>query len=510
METQRTYIAIDLKSFYASVECMQRGLDPMTTNLVVADLSRTEKTICLAVSPALKQANAQRQRNAPGRTFTGASHDDTELKAHPELAIDYVVAPPQMAKYMKTSTEIYNVYLKYVAPEDIHVYSIDEVFIDATHYLGTYKLTPREFAMKIILDVLATTGITATAGIGTNMYLCKVAMDIVAKHIPADRNGVRIAELDEMSYRRTLWSHRPLTDFWRVGRGYARKLEAHRMFTMGDVARQSVQNDEVLYNTAALVIEAQDARHHVRAAICGLQCRGAFLLIADASGLAALACGEACGDEGLLFHTRLCLNRSGHAVQIPDFISLICRKCDGLNETVPAGGHPAVHAESSGYISGQVAVVSVEAFDVLIVRLCDEGLHLHIAGRHQRTGHTVEVDALVTLIDVVGFQFGGFAVRLGDASLNLQRPLELFGKLFPSFRGPAQDAQAGFPGQIISVRRIVLQNLRQGRFFFFSGGHPSIERRCISTPGRNQFPVRFAQQIPSARCQVEGLKHHRP
>ena len=265
MEKQRTYIAIDLKSFYASVECMQRNLDPMTTNLVVADLSRTEKTICLAVSPALKQygisgrarlfevvqqvkqANAQRQRKAPGRTFTGKSHDDTELKAHPELAIDYVVAPPQMAKYMKTSTEIYNVYLKYVAPEDIHVYSIDEVFIDATAYLNTYKLTPREFAMRIILDVLATTGITATAGIGTNLFLCKVAMDIVAKHIPADRNGVRIAELDVMSYRRTLWDHRPLTDFWRVGKGYARKLEEHRMFTMGDVARQSVQNDEVLY-----------------------------------------------------------------------------------------------------------------------------------------------------------------------------------------------------------------------------------------------------------------------
>ena len=265
MEKQRIYIAIDLKSFYASVECMQRNLDPMTTNLVVADLSRTEKTICLAVSPALKQygisgrarlfevvqqvkqANAQRQRKAPGRTFTGKSHDDTELKAHPELAIDYVVAPPQMAKYMKTSTEIYNVYLKYVAPEDIHVYSIDEVFIDATAYLNTYKLTPREFAMRIILDVLATTGITATAGIGTNLFLCKVAMDIVAKHIPADRNGVRIAELDVMSYRRTLWDHRPLTDFWRVGKGYARKLEEHRMFTMGDVARQSVQNDEVLY-----------------------------------------------------------------------------------------------------------------------------------------------------------------------------------------------------------------------------------------------------------------------
>ena len=277
MEKQHTYIAIDLKSFYASVECMQRNLDPMTTNLVVADLSRTEKTICLAVSPSLKQygisgrarlfevvqqvkqANAQRQRKAPGRTFTGASHDDTELKAHPELAIDYVVAPPQMAKYMKTSTEIYNVYLKYVAPEDIHVYSIDEVFIDATHDLGTYKLSARELAMKIILDVLATTGITATAGIGTNLYLCNVAMDIVAKHIPADRNGVRIAELDEMTYRRTLWDHQPLTDFWRVGRGYARKLEAHRMFTMGDVARQSVQNDEVLYKlfgiNAELIID---------------------------------------------------------------------------------------------------------------------------------------------------------------------------------------------------------------------------------------------------------------
>lgn len=201
MDTQRTYIAIDLKSFYASVECMQRNLDPMTTNLVVADLSRTEKTICLAVTPSLKQygisgrarlfevvqqvkqANAQRQRSAPGHAFTGSSHDDTELKAHPELAIDYVVAPPQMAKYMEVSTEIYNVYLKYVAPADIHVYSIDEVFMDVTHYLSTYKLSARELAMKIILDVLATTGITATAGIGTNLYLCKVAMDIVAKHM---------------------------------------------------------------------------------------------------------------------------------------------------------------------------------------------------------------------------------------------------------------------------------------------------------------------------------------
>ena len=222
MERQRTYIAIDLKSFYASVECILRELDPMTTNLVVADMSRTEKTICLAVSPALKQygisgrarlfevvqqvkkVNPLRQQKAPGHTFAGASFDDNELKAHPELSVDYIVAPPQMALYMETSAGIYDVYLKYVAPEDIHVYSIDEVFIDATAYLSTNKLTPREFAMKIILDVLDTTGITATAGIGTNPYLCKVAMDIVAKHIPADRNGVRIAELDEMSYRRTL------------------------------------------------------------------------------------------------------------------------------------------------------------------------------------------------------------------------------------------------------------------------------------------------------------------
>ena len=265
MEKQRTYIAIDLKSFYASVECIQRGLDPMTTNLVVADLSRTEKTICLAVSPSLKQygisgrarlfeviqqvetVNALRRQKAPGRTFTGTSFDDEKLKAHPELSVDYVVAPPRMALYMQTSTEIYNVYLKYASPEDIHVYSIDEVFIDATAYLNTGKLTPREFAMKIILDVLDTTGITATAGIGPNLYLCKVAMDIWAKHISPDRNGVRIAELDEMSYRRNLWSHRPLTDFWRVGRGYARKLEEYRIYTMGDVARCSLQDEDLLY-----------------------------------------------------------------------------------------------------------------------------------------------------------------------------------------------------------------------------------------------------------------------
>lgn len=261
----RTYIAIDLKSFYASVECIERGLDPLGANLVVADASRTEKTICLAVSPSLKahgisgrarlfevvqrvkEVNAERLRKAPGHKFTGSSYYAAELKESPELSLDYVIAPPQMAHYMECSTKIYQVYLNYVAPEDIHVYSIDEVFIDATSYLRTYRLTAREFAMEMIMDVLNRTGITATAGIGTNLYLCKIAMDIEAKHLQADKNGVRIAELDEMSYRRSLWSHRPLTDFWRVGSGYAKKLEANGMFTMGDVARRSVTDEGTLY-----------------------------------------------------------------------------------------------------------------------------------------------------------------------------------------------------------------------------------------------------------------------
>jgi len=255
---EKSYIAIDLKSFYASVECMQRGLDPMTTNLVVADESRTEKTICLAVSPSLKSygvpgrprlfevvqkikaVNNQRKWKAPKKTLVGESYNNTELQTRPELAVSYIVAPPQMAKYMEVSTQIYNVYLKYISPEDIHVYSIDEVFIDATHYLGTYKCTAHELAIRMIRDVLATTGITATAGIGTNMFLCKVAMDIVAKKMPADKDGVRIAELDEMSFRQQLWNHRPLTDFWRVGKGYAKKLEENGMFTLGDVALESM------------------------------------------------------------------------------------------------------------------------------------------------------------------------------------------------------------------------------------------------------------------------------
>ena len=262
---QRTYIAIDLKSFYASVECRERGLDPLDTNLVVADESRTDKTICLAVTPSLKsfgisgrarlfevkqhvkQANAKRQHNAPGHKQEGSSHFYSELQADPSLAVDFIIAPPRMARYMEISTRIYQIYLKYIAPEDIVVYSIDEVFMDVTDYLDTYKLTPHDLAMKIILDVLAATGITATAGIGTNLFLSKVAMDIVAKHIPADKNGVRIAELDEMKFRRELWTHRPLTDFWRVGRGYAKKLEAHGMFTMGDVALCSERNEDLLY-----------------------------------------------------------------------------------------------------------------------------------------------------------------------------------------------------------------------------------------------------------------------
>lgn len=265
MENQRTYIAIDLKSFYASVECRERGLDPLTTNLVVADASRTEKTICLAVSPSLKaygiggrarlfevvqrvrQVNDSRRQQAPAHMLTGKSFSDIELKRHSELALDYLTAVPRMGLYIEYSSRIYQIYLKYVAPEDIHVYSIDEVFLDVTAYLSTYRLTAHELAMRMIQDVLRTTGITATAGIGTNLYLCKVAMDIVAKHIPADSDGVRIAELDEMSYRRLLWDHRPLTDFWRVGEGIATRLAPYGIDTMGKIARQSVQGEGLLY-----------------------------------------------------------------------------------------------------------------------------------------------------------------------------------------------------------------------------------------------------------------------
>ena len=262
----KAYIAIDLKSFYASVECVDRGLDPLDTNLVVADPTRTEKTICLAVSPSLKsygipgrarlfeaiqkvrEVNVQRKYKAPGHSLSHESYFHSELIKDPSAELTFITAPPRMAHYMEVSTRIYNVYLKYIAPEDIHVYSIDEVFIDATDYLKTYGLTPRELAMKMVLDVLETTGITATAGVGTNLYLCKIAMDIYAKHCVPDKNGVRIAELDEMSYRRILWDHRPLTDFWRVGRGISKKLEEHGMYTMGDVARCSVGRESDYYN----------------------------------------------------------------------------------------------------------------------------------------------------------------------------------------------------------------------------------------------------------------------
>lgn len=270
MAKEKCYIAIDLKSFYASQECIERGLDPMTTNLVVADARRTEKTICLAVSPSLKahgvsgrarlfeaiqkvsEVNAIRREKAPKRQFTGKSYDDIQLKADPSLEIDFIIAPPRMGHYMECSSRIYGIYLQFVAPEDIHVYSIDEVFIDATPYLKTYGLTPREFAQKLIMAVLQVTGITATAGIGTNLFLAKVAMDIVAKKMPPDEHGVRIAQLNETSYRQTLWSHRPLTDFWRVGPGYTRKLERNGLYTMGDIARCSVGKATDFHNEALL------------------------------------------------------------------------------------------------------------------------------------------------------------------------------------------------------------------------------------------------------------------
>lgn len=274
---QKQYLAIDLKSFYASVECMQRGLDPLTTNLVVADESRTSKTICLAVSPALKsfgipgrprlfeveqrveQVNALRRQELRGSSFSGSSYNYRQLKKNPALKVDYLVAPPQMLLYEKISSQIYEIYLKYVSADDIHVYSIDEVFIDVTNYLKLYNKTAHELARTMIQDVLSETGITATAGIGTNLYLCKIAMDIVAKHIPADKDGVRIAELDEMSYREQLWSHTPITDFWRIGGGIAKRLKRLGIDTMGDIARCSLNNEEILYKefgvNAELIID---------------------------------------------------------------------------------------------------------------------------------------------------------------------------------------------------------------------------------------------------------------
>ena len=264
--SERTYIAIDLKSFYASVECVERRLNPLTTNLIVADPSRTEKTICLAVSPSLKaygiggrarvfevlqrlkEVNNERRNNSPNHRLNGISTSDIDLHKHPDWEVDFITAVPRMSYYIDYSTRIYKIYLKFIAPEDIYTYSIDEVFIDATQYLKSYKMTAHELARKMIATVQQYTGITATAGIGTNMYLCKVAMDIVAKHIPADKDGVRIAELDEMSYRRQLWDHRPLTSFWRVGKGIAQKLESYGIDTMGKIARCSLRNEELLYN----------------------------------------------------------------------------------------------------------------------------------------------------------------------------------------------------------------------------------------------------------------------
>lgn len=265
-EKQHIYAAIDLKSFYASVECADRNLDPLTTNLVVADASRTEKTICLAVSPSLKacgipgrprlfevvqkvkEVNTQRRAKAPNHAFTSSSFDAAALAADPALELSYITAPPRMSRYMAVSSSTYGIYLKYIAPEDIVAYSIDEVFIDVTDYLSLYQMTARELTMAMIREILYATGITATAGIGTNLYLAKVAMDIVAKHVPADKDGVRIAELDERRYRELLWAHEPLTDFWRIGRGYAKKLQENGMFTMGDIARCSIGSPRNYYN----------------------------------------------------------------------------------------------------------------------------------------------------------------------------------------------------------------------------------------------------------------------
>ena len=262
---QDYYVAIDLKSFYASVECMERGLDPLKTNLVVADNSRTEKTICLAVSPSLKsygipgrarlfeviqkvkEVNAERRYKVYGHEFKGKSYKDDELKQHKDYELDYIIAPPQMNKYMKYSTNIYNIYLKYFSPDDIYAYSIDEVFIHVTHYLQTYGMKPSDLATMVIHDIYNQTGITATCGVGTNMYLAKVAMDIVAKHAKENKFGVRIACLDEQMYKEKLWNHKPLTDFWRVGKGIATKLEKNHMYTMGDIARCSINNEEKLF-----------------------------------------------------------------------------------------------------------------------------------------------------------------------------------------------------------------------------------------------------------------------
>lgn len=285
--TQHTYIAIDLKSFFASVECVERGLDPLTTNLVVADASRTEKTICLAVTPSLKaygiggrarlfevvqrvrEVNRQRWHRSYAHCLSGKSSNARALEQHPDWEVDYIVAPPRMAYYIEYSRRIYEIYLKYIAPEDIHVYSIDEVFIDVTSYLLTYRMTAHELAMTIIRDVLKQTGITATAGIGTNLYLCKIAMDIVAKHLPADKDGVRIAELDEMEYRRRLWDYKPLTKFWRVGKGIAERLAPYGIDTMGKIARCSLENEDLLYRlfgmNAELLIDhawGWEALHH--------------------------------------------------------------------------------------------------------------------------------------------------------------------------------------------------------------------------------------------------------
>lgn len=269
-QNNRIYVAIDLKSFYASVECMDRGLDPLGVNLVVADASRTEKTICLAVSPSLKsfgiggrarlfevvtrvkEVNALRRQAAPDRKLTGKSYYARELEQNPDYEVDYIVARPRMARYMEVSRQIFDIYMRYIAPEDMHIYSVDEMFADVTDYLKLYNMSARELTMKMIREVLHETGITATAGVATNLFLCKIAMDIVAKHMPPDKDGVRLAELDEESFRKTLWNHKPITDFWMIGPGIARRLEKLGIYTMGDIARCSIGGDKDFYNEELL------------------------------------------------------------------------------------------------------------------------------------------------------------------------------------------------------------------------------------------------------------------
>ncbi len=410
-QNDRIYVAIDLKSFYASVECVERGLDPLTTNLVVADKNRTEKTICLAVSPSLKaygipgrprlfeviqkvkQINSERKLSAPDHIFTGSSFHDPEVRSHPELSFDYLVAIPQMALYIEYSTRIYNIYLKYIAPEDIHVYSIDEVLIDVTSYLSVCHPSARELVGKILRDILQSTGITAAAGIGTNLYLAKVAMDIVAKHVSPDAYGVRIAELNEISYRRLLWTHRPLTDFWRIGHGYAKKLEEHGLYTMGDIARCSLgspndfHKEELLYrlfgiNAELLIDHAWGVESCTMADIKSYQPEnnsiggGQVLRYPYSFDKARLVIKEMADqlsldlvDKGLLTD-QLILTAGYDMINLTD--PQICQKykgpicTDSYGRKIPKHAHGTIHLSPKTSSARQIINAALELFDQIV------------------------------------------------------------------------------------------------------------------------------------------------